>query len=58
MTKKRLIMLLMGDFGLPKRVTTQKAILANQNRIPYEEVYYYFFKCRRYINFEALRHGK
>lgn len=57
MTKKRLIKLLMGDFGLPKRVATQKAILANQNHIPYEEVYY-FFKCRRYINFEALRYGK
>ena len=58
MTKKRLIKLLMGDFGLPRRVATQKAILANQNHIPYEEVYYYFFKCRRYINFEALRYGK
>lgn len=58
MTRKRLEKLLMGDFGLPKRVATQKAILANQNHIPYEEVYYYFFKCRRYINFEALRHGK
>ena len=58
MTKKRLIKLLMGDFGLPKRVATQKAILANQNHIPYEEVYYYFFKCRRYINFEAFRYCK
>lgn len=58
MTKKRLIKLLMGDFGLPKRVATQKAILANQNHIPSEEVYYYFFKCRRYVNFEALRYGK
>lgn len=58
MTKKRLIKLLMGDFGLPKRVATQKATLANQNHISYEEVYYYFFKYRRYINFEALRHGK
>lgn len=58
MTKKRLIKLLMGDFGLPKRVATQKAILANQNHISYEKVYYYFFKCRRYINFEALRYGK
>ena len=42
MTKKRLIKLLMGDFGLPKRVATQKAILANQNHISYEEVYYFF----------------
>lgn len=58
MTKKRLIKLLMGDFGLQKRVATQKAILANQNHIPYKEVYYFFFKCRRYINFEALRYGK
>lgn len=58
MTKKRLIKLLMGDFGLPKQVATQKAILANQTHVPYEEVYYIFLKCRRYINFEALRHGK
>ena len=58
MTRKRLIKLLMGDFGLPKRVATQKAVLANQNRIPYKEVYYYFWRCRRYIDFEALRHGK
>lgn len=58
MTKKRLIKLLMGDFGLPKRVATQEAILANQNHIPYEEVYYFFFRCRRYIDFEALRYGK
>lgn len=58
MTKKRLIKLLMGDFGLPKRVATQKAVLANQNRISYKKVYYYFWRCRRYIDFEALRHGK
>lgn len=58
MTRKRLIKLLMGDFGLPKRVATQKAVLANQNRIPYKEVYYYFWRYRRYIDFEALRHGK